>query len=273
MTLVQSMAKEIFCLVLALLTLIFGVGLVLTRRAARKQLPVLHKKEDELASLQSENLLLRENVKRANQTIGKDSEDVLRRISADLHDGPAQKLNLVMQRVSSINYSLVNAGADSSAVEEVRVLVEDSMREIGNLSALLNMPEISSLDAAETVGLAIEAHQQYTKTKVGFSVQPHSGDVRPEIKSCMFRFVQEALTNAFRHAHGAGQQVIIGGGVELKLTVLDNGPGLSWPEMNSSRLGLRGMKARIEALDGEFTIQNRPEGGLSLSARFEKPGN
>jgi signal transduction histidine kinase len=262
----------ITCAVLAVAALALGISLILSRRAVRLQKPVLRKKDNEIASLHTEVLLLRENVKRANHTIGKDSEDVLRRISADLHDGPTQKLGLALQRVGGINYALVSAGADSSAVEEVRVLVSDSMREINDLSSLLHMPEISSLNPMDVVGQAIQAHQSYSKTNVDFSVQPHPSDVRPEIKSCAYRFVQEALTNGHRHARGAAQQVMMGGGVELMLTVLDNGPGLSWPDMNSGRLGLRGMKARIEALDGELTIQNRPEGGLSLTARFQNPG-
>lgn len=267
------MELAIACAVLALLVIILGVALIIARRSARLQRPALRKKDDEIAGLRAEVLLLRENVKRANHTIGKDSEDVLRRISADLHDGPIQNLSLALQRVGGINYALVNAGADSSGLEELRVLVADSMREISDLSALLHMPEISSLDPADVVGQAIQAHQNYTRASVDFSVQPHPVEVRPEIKSCIYRFVQEALTNGYRHARGAGQQVIIGGGVEFIVTVLDNGPGLSWPEMNSGRLGLRGMKARIEALDGELTIQNRPEGGLSLTARFQNPGS
>ncbi len=254
----------------------FVVGIVIAlfagRRTTRQLGHALRKRTAELAGLQSEVMLLREDVRRSNHTIGKDSEDVLQRISADLHDGPMQKLEMALLKLDNINQTVTQDGAVRHGIDEAHFLLAESVRELSDLSSLLHMPEIAALDPADIARLAIMAHQSYTKTAVAFAVQPHPADVRPEIKSCTYRFVQEALTNAFRHAKGSGQQVMIGGGVELIVNVLDNGPGLSWPEMNSGKLGLRGMRSRIEALDGEFTIQNRPEGGLSLTARFKKPG-
>ncbi len=261
-------------LVASLIAFALGVviALIIGQRTSRQLRHALHKRNSEMAGLQNEVMLLRENVRRSNHTIGKDSEDVLQRISADLHDGPMQKLEMALLKLDNVNQIVTLDGAVRSGIDETHYLLAESVRELSDLSSLLHMPEIATLDPADVARLAIMAHQAYTKTAIGFAVQVHPSDVRPEIKSCTYRFVQEALTNAFRHAKGAGQQVTIGGGVELIVNVSDNGPGLSWPDMNSGKLGLRGMRARIEALDGEFTIQNRPEGGLSLTARFKRPG-
>lgn len=82
----------------------------------------------------------------------------------------------------------------------------------------------------------------------------------------IYRIVQECLTNVVKHA--AATQVIISVAREadvIVITVRDNGQGLRQPD-RESRFGLLGMRERVQALDGEFSVQSEPGQGMCVTA-------
>ena len=90
---------------------------------------------------------------------------------------------------------------------------------------------------------------------------------------CLYRFVQEGLNNAYHHATGADCQVLTecsNGKIEVR--VCDNGSGFDPVEIrrekSRERLGLAGLRERIESLGGQFDIQSSPGKGTVLIARF-----
>jgi signal transduction histidine kinase len=83
---------------------------------------------------------------------------------------------------------------------------------------------------------------------------------------CLFRFVQEALNNASRHAGGAGLTVALtGDAAGLRLTVGDRGPGVQ----GAAGLGLSGLRDRVESLGGRFAIAPRDGGGTEVAMVLE----
>jgi signal transduction histidine kinase len=90
----------------------------------------------------------------------------------------------------------------------------------------------------------------------------------------LYRFVQEALNNAYRHADGEGQ-VIQAQYIDevLNISVRDGGPGMSADAMlletsGRTRLGLAGLRYRIESLGGLFSIDSSAS-GTSVNAQFK----
>jgi signal transduction histidine kinase len=97
----------------------------------------------------------------------------------------------------------------------------------------------------------------------------------PDCKLTLYRVLQESLTNAFRHAGGAGQavRVSLDDGM-LVAEIIDQGPGLR-PVSDGSddHMGISGMRERVECLGGEFVIDSSPGVGTRIRARiplFEK---
>ena len=89
---------------------------------------------------------------------------------------------------------------------------------------------------------------------------------------CLFRFAQEGLNNAFRHAAGKGQRLKADfDGLHISVEVIDSGPGFSVEERlgQSERIGLAGLRHRIESLGGTLGVQSTPETGTCLRLRFE----
>ena len=79
------------------------------------------------------------------------------------------------------------------------------------------------------------------------------------VKICAYRFVQEGLANAFRHAGGKDQTVSCGlDGQRLTLLVSDGGvAAFSFTEdEQQSGLGLEGLRLRVESIGGTLTFRN-----------------
>jgi signal transduction histidine kinase len=89
---------------------------------------------------------------------------------------------------------------------------------------------------------------------------------------CLYRFTQEGLNNAFRHAGGKGQTVrAICNDEHIEIEVSDAGPGFDPNRKPADKygLGLAGLRERIESLGGTLYIRSQPGGGARLTARFK----
>ncbi|MNG18443.1 Sensor histidine kinase LiaS [compost metagenome] len=95
------------------------------------------------------------------------------------------------------------------------------------------------------------------------------------LKICIYRFVQESLNNAYRHANGEGQSIVArhDNGL-LTVQVKDSGPGIQSNAMaiatdGKARLGLAGLRYRVESLGGLFNIGSTPGQGTTVTAQFK----
>lgn len=91
------------------------------------------------------------------------------------------------------------------------------------------------------------------------------------VASVVYRTVQEALTNAARHAPGSAMRVFVGLGADgVEVEVVDSGGGESEPV--GSGFGLEGLAERVRALGGDFGAGPRAEGGFAVRARIPEGG-
>ena len=223
----------------------------------------------ELKRLLEQNEGLRRHLQLSNQRIGQINEHVLQKVGADLHDGPAQLLTYALLRLRKLGPAEEDdqGGDNPTQLQLIRSVLTDVLTEIRNVSAGLSLPQLNGASLEETVRLAASMHQGHTGTKVSISIDD-APDVVPEaLKVCIYRFVQEALTNANRHAEGRGQRVSIKGGDGLTIAVADSGPGFD-PDALSGGLGLTGMRARVGSLGGHLVIASTPGVGTRLTATF-----
>jgi len=196
------------------------------------------------------------------------SERFLRRVGADLHDGPSQLISLALLRLDTLRPLLASEHAKSKEFETIRTVLQDCLREIRHLSAGLAPPHLDNLPLWEVLELAVRQHEQRTGSAVSAAIDKLPANVSSSRKVCIYRFVQEGLNNAYRHAAGIGQTVHASSdGRELTVEVADNGPGFS--PSNGNGLGLAGLRDRVEALGGTFSLATRPGSGTRLRASFQ----
>lgn len=223
----------------------------------------------ELQSLLVQNENLRGRLRQANEDVSSINENVLRHVGADLHDGPAQKLSYVALRLSGLKRLFPEGSAGAASVNNMSLLLGDALSDVRRVSGGLVLPELKELNIAQAIEHAIQAHESYTGTKVERKFDTAVPDTSLALRTCAYRLVQEGLTNAFKHAGGIGQVVRLSVHPKIVVEIFDKGPGIAeQAELNSNRLGLRGMRARVEALGGALSIGNNPAGGVFVWAAF-----
>jgi len=252
------------CVTACIFAALFGI----VRQGSRtieRQNEELRLRFGEVVAMSQQNAELRRRVQSASLRAGELNERQLRRIGAELHDGPAQALALASLRLDGA----FHGGVGNGDVETVRASLDSAMREIRTISAGLSLPEIAGRSVHETLTLVADIHERRTGTTVARHLAPELGALNvghPQL-ICIYRFAQEALNNAFRHAKGAGQR--ISGTVDagtLTVSVSDEGPGLDTGriEQDTDRLGLRGLRERVESTGGSFRVRSAPGEGTRL---------
>ncbi len=229
----------------------------------------------ELSNLLEQNEQLRLTLVDARKRLVGTNERVMRRIGADLHDGPAQLLGLALLRFNDVDpgNATVTAAERQEGYELLRGVLEESLEEVRNISYGIAPPHLENVTLCKAIELAVRNHERRTGSKVELYVEPMPQGASNLIKTCLYRFTQEGLSNAFRHAGGRGQKVSARCSADsIAVEVADAGPGFSHAGEGSTTggLGLAGLRDRIESLGGHFTITSVPGQGTRLVAVFDR---
>lgn len=237
----------------------------------------LSERIDELSRLLTVNQELQSRVANANRRAAQTNEHFLRRIGAELHDGPVQLLGLGLLRLDAIKKRLkpLEDPGKRDDFQITQSALADALKELRGICAGITIPELNNAGLAAALEMAVRNHERRTNTQVDLHLPDNLPDTLSlPINTCLYRFTQEGLNNSFRHAQGKGQKVTarIRGSV-IELVVADEGKGTS-PEVNpvndnlASGLGLLGLKNRIEAIGGEFAFESCLKNGTALTCRF-----
>jgi signal transduction histidine kinase len=242
----------------------------------QKQQVKLSDQVTQLTGLLGQNAELNERVRRAAARSAALNERFLRRISAELHDGPAQDISLGLLRLDHIiEHSLACpvsglAGCQNNAeLETVQASMQRALAEVRAISSGLGVPQLEHLSLEETMRRVVRVHQRRTDSQVSIQVGNLPGPVTMPVKVTVYRVLQEALNNAYRHGGGLNQSVSISErhGV-IDLLVSDDGPGFDCMMVADweSHLGLVGMRERVESLGGQFRVESQPGRGTKVYA-------
>lgn len=237
-----------------------------TSDTIRRQQNELSNQVLQLTALLAQNKELHERVRRAARRTAALNERFLRRISAELHDGPVQDLGLALLRLDHLlpraepaQSQAAPEAARQSDFQIIQSSLWHALQEIRAISAGMGLPELEQMTLAETVARAVRAHERRTNTPVTLAMNGAPDTVSISLKITVYRIVQEALSNAYRHAGAVDQLVQLSYEHDLlSLTISDRGPGFEkihetdWEE----HLGLGGMRERAESLGGIFQIES-----------------
>ncbi|GAC1328208.1 MAG: sensor histidine kinase [Chloroflexota bacterium] len=258
-----------------------GIGIVmyltlagLVKRGSdtiERQEIALHDKVAQLSGLLTQNARLHDRVRQAASRTITLNEQTLKRISADLHDGPSQALALALLRLDVLRAARTcsECSADAETTADVNIIsqaIQGALRETRAISAGLRLPELSPLGVQEVAERIVSQHTRQTGTAVALSIEDVPAHVSVPIKIALHRSLQEALSNATRHGCGIDVQVAVWStSSALHLRISDAGPGFAdvqGPE--EGHLGLVGMRERAELLEGGLEIFSGRSAGTSV---------
>jgi signal transduction histidine kinase len=197
------------------------------------------------------------------------------RIARELHDVVAHHVSLVAVRAETAPYTDPDLPDAARAV--LREIGDDSRRALDELRTILGvLRRADGVDAelapppefADLAALVDEARGAGMDVRL---VQGHSQDVPPAVGLVAYRVVQEALTNARRHAPGASVRVTVTGESQWLVVRVVNGPAQVLAERSDERtagFGLAGMRERVAAVGGDLVAGPDEHGGYDVTARI-----
>lgn len=246
------LVAAVFCLSgLMLLGIVRSGGRTIDRQKALLQAQVA-----ESRAVAAQNAELRQRAIGATARAAAQTEASLRRASADLHDGPAQLIALAAMRLDSLVPD-TEAGRQEAAA--LRGAMQSALAEIRAISRGLSLPDLGGVPLAEVARRAVEAHRRQTEAPVPLAWHgPEHPECDDSFRICLYRFLQEALSNAARHAGEAAVEVVADAGPEaLTVSVSDEGPGFD-PAAAALTAdggqGLAGLRDRAESIGGSLDI-------------------
>ena len=159
----------------------------------------------------------------------------------------------------------------SAAVAECRTLVDQMCRTVRDLALGLRPSMLDDFGLQPALEWHVRDFMQRSGVDVELTVEGDLETVPDRHRTCIYRAVQEALTNCIRHAQARSITVsIIGHANRLDVSVSDDGIGLD-PVRRRNGLGLRGIEERVKELHGTMTLGDRGGAGTTLTIHLPVP--
>ncbi|KQU20243.1 sensor histidine kinase [Peribacillus butanolivorans] len=192
-------------------------------------------------------------------------EQERKKLSREIHDGPAQMLANVMMRSDLIERVQRERGPDEALVEirSLKVMVRNALYEVRRIIYDLRPMALDDLGLVPTLRKYLQTTEDYnTGVHLNFVNLGQVKRLPSDMEVALFRLVQEAVQNSLKHAEPKQVQVKLSISKEMVTVVVkDDGKGFDSSIQKEGSFGLVGMRERVELLEGEMTIDSQPGAG------------
>ncbi|HZW67925.1 MAG TPA: histidine kinase [Pseudogracilibacillus sp.] len=195
-------------------------------------------------------------------------EQERKRISREIHDGPAQSLANVLVRSEIVDLTFRD-GNKEEALKEMKVFresIRQSLQEVRRIIYDLRPMALDDLGLIPTIKKHISTISKYNDIDIQFTLHGEEKRLETPYEVALFRLIQEGLQNAIKHANAKLIKILI----EIRkdtviLVIQDDGVGFETSEKNKNdSYGIIGMKERIELLEGDFKITSEINKGTKI---------
>lgn len=195
-------------------------------------------------------------------------EEERKKLSREIHDGPAQMLANVMMQTDLIE-RIYDAQGIEAALREIKLLkktVRDALYEVRYIIYDLRPMALDDLGLLPTLKKYLQTVEEYSQSAtISFVFSGEKRRLDRKMEVALFRLIQESVQNALKHAEA--NKIL----VELALTsnevtvrVKDDGKGFDPDVKKEDSFGLRGMKERVELLEGHIKIESTKGNGTDI---------
>jgi signal transduction histidine kinase len=207
-------------------------------------------------------------------------EEERRRISRELHDQTGQQLAALLLGLKTLDNSATGHGSASlhQRVLQLQKLAEQLVDDTHHLAWELRPVALDDLGLEMAISNSVEKWSERHSIAVDFHSSLEKQRLPSAVETAVFRIVQEALTNVFKHAQANRVSVMLEYRYdELLVIVEDNGCGFQ-PEVpptvkERGGLGLIGIHERVALVGGKFNIESEPGSGTTLVIRIPAPAS
>jgi PAS domain S-box-containing protein len=190
-----------------------------------------------------------------------------RRIARELHDGLGQELAVAKIVLDSALQQELGPATKESCSEVINI-IDRAIQQVRSMSHLLHPPMLDEVGLLSAIGWYVDGMNQRTGIQTSLQVEPQDFPrLAPDLETAIFRIVQEALTNVFRHAGANHVWILLSQrGVQTMVTVRDDGRGIGAKiaelQPESLGVGIRGIKQRAKEFGGELRVSNANPGTI-----------
>ena len=220
----------------------------------------LHRKTHQLEVL---NLELR----RLSSSLIASQDEERRRIARELHDGLGQDLVAIKMMLDGI-LQQDHSASRKQVTADVSTLIDRTIQQVRSISHLLHPPLLDEVGLRAALKWYLEGFTKRSGIETDLDVQPSNFPrIASELETAVFRIVQEALTNVFRHSSARkGWVAILKQESQIVVTVRDDGKGISDRvaafRPDSIGIGIGGMRQRVKEFGGELQLRNSNPGTI-----------
>ncbi|WP_309089002.1 histidine kinase [Domibacillus sp.] len=196
-------------------------------------------------------------------------EEERKRLSREIHDGPAQMMANVLMRSDLIEKLYRERGVEAAfkEIRDLKKMVRSALYEVRRIIYDLRPMALDDLGLIPTLKKYLATVSEYIRSQnaapnIAFSNIGLEKRLPSNMEVALFRLIQESVQNALKHANATEIQVKLEIKKEQVLAVVkDNGKGFDVNKKKSGSFGIMGMKERIDLLDGDITIRSKPAEG------------
>jgi signal transduction histidine kinase len=189
-----------------------------------------------------------------------------RRLARELHDETGQALTSILLGLRAVE----EAGSPDemrTAASSLRELVVGTLQDVRRLAVQLRPKALDDFGLVAAVERLVQTFSEATAIRVELEAQLGSERLPAEVETALYRIIQEALTNIVKHAEASSVSILlVRSSATATVVIEDDGQGFDPAELQEGRLGIIGMRERVELHEGRLTVESAPGSGATLVA-------
>lgn len=251
-------------LIIAFLLIIIFIIYFLHQKQKRNSTLQLLAKNEELNNQKISELIKKHQLDSVKSRLDAE-ENERHRIAKELHDGVGGSLAAIKLYVDSLRKSIGVDGLDL-----VHDNINKTYEQVRALSHNLTPPEFQFSSINDIVRDYVEHISKHSKTEIilNSNVKSDWSLLDESLQIGIYRIAQELINNVIKHAHASRVEFVLNlEEDEVYISVKDNGVGFDVSEKGSG-IGIRNIKARVEDLNGEISINSEVGKGTEVSLSF-----
>jgi PAS domain S-box-containing protein len=204
-------------------------------------------------------------------------EEERKRIARELHDGIGQSLSAIKFTVETALNEMAqeNPAQVVESLETVVPVVKGAVEEVRTISRNLRPSVLDDLGILATISwFCREIENTYSGIRINRQIRIEEGDVPADLKTVIFRLLQEAVNNVTKHSQATVIDLFLEGrNGKIELTIKDNGIGFDLEQVVTEGrvkdgIGLSSMRERTELSNGSFLIKSQKGTGTTVRASW-----
>lgn len=197
-------------------------------------------------------------------------EEERRKISRQIHDGPAQALsNFILQTEIALRVFDVDAEMAKDELQNLKSSASNTFAHVRDFIFDLRPMMLDDLGLIPTARRYVEAFKEKTGLEIAMVITGSERRLEPHREVLCFRAIQQLLGNVRDHAQATQVKLnLILGDQEVRITIEDNGGGFIPSEVlveSEIPKGLSTLEDRIHQVGGEFNLKSEPDQGTSIT--------